>query len=259
MYLAGVKAITSFTYPGVFGKAFEAMAKLVITIPYVPGNYVPQEYLKLLIPFGINSHDTKKYMFVSEEVCKRVKDKMRAHGVDITRPLVVIAPTTGQTYKEWPPERYGAVLKYCAETLGASIALVGGPLDGTVGQKVIEVSGVNALYNGIGDSIEDLLATLSLSSLIVAGDSGTIYIAEAFGASTLVIIGVTDAVEHPLNDMLHRVVLPAKQEFVLRSVVSNYDSVDIKKAMEHLESITVTTVTKELDSLWSTLRANTVQ
>lgn len=252
LFLSGAKSISSFTYPGSFGKAFETLSKMILTVPYEPGKYVPREYLKLLEPLGIVSSDTQKHLAVQSAALARVQGKLISAGIDDTKPIVVIAPTTGQSYKEWPHDRFAQVALHCREVLGASIAVIGAPSDAEVVKKVVDALG-GTVYNGIGDGIEELKALLSLSKLIVAGDTGTVYMAEAFDVASVVIIGVTDPIEHPLNDATHKVVLPKSQEFILRSIVSNYDTVDVKKALAHLEQIPVHKVTFAVDDLWSVL------
>ncbi len=252
LFLSGAQSISSFTYPKSFGKAFEALARMILTVPYEPGKYVPLEYLKLLEPLGIIDSDTQKHLAVNPATLTNVQEKLARVRIDASKPIVIIAPTTGQTYKEWPHDRFAHVARYCKDVLGASIAVIGAPQDVAVVEKVVNAIG-GTVYNGVGDSIEELKALLSLSKLIIAGDTGTVYMAEAFGVASVVIIGVTDPVEHPLNDATHKVVLPETQEFVLRSVVSNYDTVDVKKALAHLEQISAHKVTFAVDDLWSVL------
>jgi ADP-heptose:LPS heptosyltransferase len=249
LFLSGTKSISSFTYPKSFGKAFEVLSRMIVTVPYEPGKYVPREYLKLLTPLGIDDRDTQKHLAVDTSALSRMRDKLTQSGIDITKPIVVIAPTTGQTYKEWPYERFALVAQHCKDVLGASVAVIGAPQDAAVVQKVVTAIHGPA-YNGVGDGIEDLKALLSLAKLIVAGDTGTVYMAEAFGVAAVVIIGVTDPIEHPLNDATHKIVMPKAQEFVLRSVVSNYDDVDVDRALAHLQSIPVEAVVREVDSVW---------
>lgn len=249
LFLSGARSISSFTYPKSFGKAFETLSRMILTVPYEPGKYVPREYLTLLEPLGIVSSDTQKHLRVHSAALTRVREKLLGAGIDGTKPIVVIAPTTGQSYKEWPHDRFAHVARHCREVLGASIAVIGAPSDAGVVKKVVDALG-GTVYNGVGDSIEELKALLSLSRLIVAGDTGTVYMAEAFNVASVVIIGVTDPAEHPLNDATHKVVLPETQEFVLRSVVSNYDDVNVEKALAHLKSIPVEAVVREVDSVW---------
>lgn len=255
LYLSCAGSVTAFSSMSILGKAYGFISYLVATVLYESGNYVPREYLKLLEPFGIRENNFEKHLTASKEALARVRAQLQSAGVPLEKPLVVFAPAAGQRYKEWAPERFGEVARHVALNYGAGIALVGGPHDVRVGEAFLtSVVGI-PVFNGTGQSIEELKALLSLASLVVSNDSGTVYIAESFGAATLIVIGITDPREHPTRDKRHRVVLPPRQDFVIHSIISDHDAVDVPRALKHLNAIPAARVIAEVDDLWRYLES----
>jgi len=133
--------------------------------------------------------------------------------------------------------------------------LIGGPDDTTEGAEMKSHLQPHVRYvDCIGQSIDELKATLSMVALIIGNDSGSIYIAESFGKATLVLVGPTDEAEHPLQDTTHRIV-KAKDRggALLQSYVSDENTIDLGRARSLMESIAVSEVEEELVSLFAEL------
>lgn len=243
LYLSGAKIISAFRNPAFTGRAFQTLSKLVVTVPYEVGKYVPREYLKLLEPLGIHSSDTTKHLAVNPAVIAALRDALPPH------PIITVAAGAGQNYKQWPPERFAAVAAHAARTCGAALALIGGPNDRKAGEAFMASVAPAKVFDGLGQSIEELKALISLSSLLIANDSGPVYIAEAFGVPTLVIAGVADPVEHPPRSAKNRVIDSPARTITLHSLVSDHDQVDEAAARRQMEAITVERVIKEFDDL----------
>jgi ADP-heptose:LPS heptosyltransferase len=110
-------------------------------------------------------------------------------------------------------------------------------------------------HDFVGQSLDELKATVSKVVLIIGNDSGPIYMAESFGAGTLVLVGPTDEAEHPLQDATHRIVMSKNRgKALLQSAVSAEDTIDLKAARSQIEAITVEQVCLEIDDLFNNLK-----
>lgn len=233
------------------GRMFRLLSQKLLQLPYTPGTYVPGQYLTLLEPYGIEDAHIQKYLYYTDECIDGVKQFLVESGVDLDKPLIAIAPGAGTKIKQWPAERFGAVANHLAEKHDASILIIGGPNDAEEAQVMIDALNPSVRYaNCIEQTLEELKAVLALPKMIIGNDSGPIYIAEAHGAATLVLVGPTDESEHPLQDKTHKVVIAKDRgAALLQSAVSGEDTIDLDLAKSQIESITVEEVTQAADEL----------
>lgn len=260
LFLGGVKSISCFSFSVYDSFAeplpYKFISRLVYSLTYKPGTYVPQQNLNLLKPFGIYEIDTQKYLSYSQTAEKKIGTIFKTLNNGLSRTAVAISPGAGTKIKQWPAKRFGQVANYVSEKYGVFIIIVGGPGDIQESEDMISTLHPSVHYrNFVGQSLDELKATLSKVALIIGNDSGPIYIAESFGVATLVLVGPTDEAEHPLQDETHRVVLPKNRErALLQSVLNDEDNIDQPLARSLIESITVEQVCLEIDDLFIKLK-----
>ncbi len=254
LFLAGIPRISCFRFREGTARAarsYELVSHLGTEIVYTPGTYVPGQYLALLTPFGIETKDSSKHLGYSDEASERIDGLLREHGIDPHEAIVAIAPGAGTKVKQWPANRFGEVANHLSGTYGVPVVLIGGPNDVREGENMRSCLAQHVrTLDCIGQSLDELKATLAKVSLIIGNDSGSIYIAESFGKSTLVLVGPTDETEHPLNDSTHRIVkAPERGKALLQSYVKGEDAISAEEAQSQMESITTAMVCSEVDSL----------
>jgi ADP-heptose:LPS heptosyltransferase len=179
-----------------------------------------------------------------------IEARLTACGITSNMPLVAIPPSAGTKIKQWPAENFSHVANHLAKKYGAGIVIIGGPRDIEESERMIQALNKDVRYfNAVGQSLDELKATLSRVSLIVGNDSGPIYVAEAYGAKTLVLVGPTDEAEHPLQDDRHMVIVPkTRGDALLRSYISSEETIDTDVARAQIEAITVEEVIEAVDT-----------
>jgi glycosyl transferase family 9 (putative heptosyltransferase) len=104
----------------------------------------------------------------------------------LPEPFVAVHPGSGSVSKNWPADRFGALL----DALGADrFLLIEGPADAEA------ALGLRARPGAITTrelSPRDLGAALSRAAAFVGNDSGVTHVAAAWGAPTLALFGPTD-------------------------------------------------------------------
>lgn len=254
LYLSGAKGVSVFLHEAFLSRAFRALSSLVLNVPYKPGLYVPAQYLKLLEVLGIKSTDTTKHLAVSGEAVSKVKEDLKKAGVNPDAPFAVFAPGAGQAYREWETARFAEVARYARDAYGAGIVVAGGPGDKKLAKHFTGALNNSSagipVFDGTSQTIEELKALISLAHVVVSNDSGIAYIAEAFNVPAVIIVGISDVNEHPKGSPLARVVAPAVQTVVVRSLVSNVDEVNMESARRMLDAIPVQRVVKEFEVAW---------
>ena len=247
LYLSGARGVSVFFHEAFQSRAYRALSQLVSTVLFKTNTYIPSLYLKLLEPLGIKSADTTKYLAVSDSARERVRQELKRAGVDSEAPLVALSAGAGQDFREWRIERFAEVAKYARDAHGAGLAFLGGPMDKRHAKEFKDALPNIPVFDGTGQSIEELKALVSLAKAVVSNDSGVAYIAEAFNVPSVIIVGPSDAAEHPLGSPLARVVVPDNQRYVIHSLVDDLSAVDTDSARQQLDSIPASRVTKELD------------
>jgi heptosyltransferase II len=254
LFLSGVPSISCFKFKegtAAVARSYQLVSHLGHEIEYTPGMYVPGQYLNLLKPFGILNTDVRKHLGFSDEGSKHIDALLKEKGISTLENIVAIAPGAGTKVKQWPANRFGEVANHLSKTYGVPIVLIGGPNDVREGENMRSSLAQHVrTLDCIGQSLDELKATLAKVAFIIGNDSGSIYIAESFGKSTLVLVGPTDETEHPLNDRTHRIVkAPERGKALLQSYVKGEDAISAEEAQSQMESITTAMVCREVDSL----------
>ncbi len=106
-------------------------------------------------------------------------------------PLVAIHPGSGEysLARRWPPDRFAQVADALMERHGIQVALLGGPDEAELTQRVASLMRYEAIDLGGKTSIPLLAALLRLSRLFVGNDSGVMHLASAAGTPVVAIFG----------------------------------------------------------------------
>jgi heptosyltransferase I len=103
--------------------------------------------------------------------------------------FVMLNPGAGWAAKQWPAERYGAVAKQLAETVGLRAIVNFGPGEEGLAREVERTSCGSALAMSL--SLTELVALTRNASLFIGGDTGPMHLAAALGVPVVGIFGPT--------------------------------------------------------------------
>jgi heptosyltransferase-2 len=116
------------------------------------------------------------------------------------RPIVVLAPGAVGPGKKWPTENYAELAKTLAQD-GASVWILGGPLEKELAARIVDHAGAG-VHDLTGNDLRDAIIALKAADLAISNDSGLMHIAAAIGAPTIGIFGPTDPrLWGPLNPL----------------------------------------------------------
>ncbi|MDZ4296381.1 MAG: glycosyltransferase family 9 protein [Patescibacteria group bacterium] len=255
LYLAGAHLVVAPRITNGFTpletRAGRLIKKFVAVAPLSIGAYAPREYLKLLEPLGIESDDTKKHLGFSSEAGRHVRDFFVAHGLEPGRDLFVgIVPGTGYAIKLWPRERFAALAEHLSESYQAKIVLLGAPSDRVyLAELADHLDKLHVPYTDTGGlfTMDEFKAAVARLSLVIGVDTGTIYVAEAFGVSTVDIVGPMDEREQPPVGRLNKVVVAQRRAPQVHIMNVTYS--DEREARRQSEDISVEMVRRAVDEL----------
>ncbi len=250
MFLSGVKSIACFDVKNAQAqtRSYNMLKKLCIQIPFYIGRYCSKEYLRILEPIGIFSSNTNKYLYYDPAIGGKVRTKYLELGLDLkTAKIVAISPGAGTKIKQWPEERFAKIADYVSGQTDFKIAVIGGPGDKEEIASFISNLKDKNFIDAANLSLEELIYFISTCKLLMANDSGPVYMAEAFQVPTIVIVGPTDEFEHPPHGPLNMVVTPKRDQApAMRGHLVGYDK---KLAREQIEQITVEEVLSALQAM----------
>jgi len=130
------------------------------------------------------------------EVHEAHRDKMRL-WVDERRlrpagRLIALAVAAAHgPAKEWPAERYSALIDMLADRFGAECVLVGAPGERQLCERVVATSRQKGIVAAGETNVGEALALLSLCDGFAGNDSGLMHVAGALGIPTVGIYGST--------------------------------------------------------------------
>jgi len=128
--------------------------------------------------------------FSSADQVERARRLLVSAGVDLSQPIVGMAPGAVWETKRWPSERFGHLAQRLLDA-GRQVVVMGSAAERSIVDAVIAVApGVVDLTGRL--QLAELGAAISLCKAFVANDSGPMHIARALGSPTLAFFGSTD-------------------------------------------------------------------
>jgi heptosyltransferase-2 len=125
---------------------------------------------------------------------KRVRNWLSSLVGESKQRLIAIAPAAAfGPAKEWPLERYAALVDLLRQKHGARSVLVGSPSELDKCQAVKAAAESDVIVAAGKTSIGEMAALLSLCDGFAGNDSGVMHVAAAIGIPTVGIFGSTDS------------------------------------------------------------------
>jgi heptosyltransferase I len=164
-------------------------------LPTAPRAHMADQFREFLPAIGIDDDAVEYGLAPSADAQTAV-----AHAVgDDPRPLVSIVVASSKPYKNWAPERLGALCIELVQQLGLRPVLVGGLSDveqWAAADILRQCSRSLAVQDrplvALGCGIPRLLAFLDRSALVVSPDSGPLHMAVALDRPVIGLYGATN-------------------------------------------------------------------
>jgi heptosyltransferase-2 len=118
------------------------------------------------------------------------EDRLRAARVDLSRPIVGIAPGANWETKRWPAARFGQLANRAIAN-GYQVVVTGGMGEAPLGAEIRALAPKAVDLCGQLD-LKGLGGLISQCRAFVANDSGPMHMARALGVPTLAFFGSTD-------------------------------------------------------------------
>ena len=189
--MAGIKRRAGFV-----GDARGAMLTLKSSPPAEAlSRHQVNYWLAMLRETGVAEGDANDFAIdVAEKHRVRMRQFLDANRRGAGAPIFAIAPAAAYgPAKEWPADRYSALIDLLARRDNAEVVLVGAPSERAKCEEVAAASKCGAIVAAGGTNIGELIALLSLCDGFMGNDSGCAHIAGALGIPTVAIFGSTNS------------------------------------------------------------------
>lgn len=162
--------------------------------PASPSRHKIHHYMTALAPLGIRAEDFQQGLVLPISKAQQVWAKRFWQNCGIetgnpTRPLLLVNTRTTWPDKNWPAQNFGQALAPLPDNI--QIVFTGAPSDVFYVKKAQQALGRPSISIAAKTSLIELAALFSLADLLLTGDTGPLYIAEAVGLSTLSLWGPT--------------------------------------------------------------------
>lgn len=133
------------------------------------------------------------HLELSGEAKEQARELLSTHGVDLSRPVVVLgAGSTNSLEKRWPARDFAALADRLAASFQNNVLLVGSKDEIGVGRSVAEAARTD-LYDLTGKTtLEEAVGILAIADLMISNDMGLAHVAPAVGTATIAVFGPTD-------------------------------------------------------------------
>lgn len=157
-------------------------------IPALPSEPIQLRYLKRAAAIGAEWATPPRMHFPYSQ---QDLETARALLEGVRGPKVVLNPSAGKEFKQWPPARFAEVGQALIAQ-GCQPVITGAPADRPLADAIL--AGCPGALDLCGKTnLKQLAALLSLVDLFVGGDTGPMHLAQASGCRVVALFGPTNA------------------------------------------------------------------
>lgn len=160
-------------------------------LPEQPWRHTQDIFLDYRKVLGLPEDATVEYRitFSAAEVVERCDFFARVGG----GPVAGVVLGSANRAKDWPAERYPALVDALQEELGYRVLLIGGPstAEREAAERIANESRTRPL-SGLGDSVRRMMWMTGGVDLLISPDTGPLHIAHALGTPVVGLFGHTN-------------------------------------------------------------------
>jgi ADP-heptose:LPS heptosyltransferase len=190
--------------------------------PYTLIKHQVERDLDLVKSVGVNVADEKIRISFSESAKKAAIKKIAGNGVNLEDDWLIIHPGVSETKREYPEEYWIETGKLLRDKLGFQVLITGSGSEKELCDRI---------QNGIGEdsfslaglfSIEEFIALISLSPLVISVNTGTVHIASATQTPVIVLYALTNPQHTPWKVPSSILYYSVKDELESKNQVVSY-------------------------------------
>jgi len=171
------------------------LAPLFYTVEVSVGQremHAVDRYLALARRAGLAPPRARDHLPVPPAARAAIRRRLRGAGLTEGEPFLGVCADARWPTKQWPAERFAAVLERMRADHGVRAVLVGGP-DARTGARTIAEAMTEPPIDLTGrTTLKELAAVLAEARVVLTNDSGPMHVAAAVGTPVVAIFGPTN-------------------------------------------------------------------
>jgi len=195
LFRSGLMALATGAPARVGFREARELAPLFYTAEVAVGRHIvhaADRYLAVARRVGLAEPSARDHLPVSPDARAAIRRRLAEAGLDRSEPFLAVCAYARWPTKQWPAERFAAVLDRMRGQTGARAVLVGSPA-ATPGARTIAETMTEPPIDLTGKTtLKELSAVLAEARLMLTNDSGPMHVAAAVGTPVVAIFGPTD-------------------------------------------------------------------
>lgn len=163
---------------------------------------------RLLAPLGLQPAAGPPRVSIPLDRRAAIRERVATAGLRPGSPIIVIHPGCGAHgwQREWPAERYAAVIDALAGERSCSVVITGSASERVLADETAALCRTRPWVAAGELSLLDLAALVAEAGVVVCGNTGIVHLAEAVGTPVVAIHGPTDPVRWGPRDPRSRTI-----------------------------------------------------
>ncbi|MFO8012468.1 MAG: lipopolysaccharide heptosyltransferase II [Phycisphaerae bacterium] len=195
LFRSGLLALATGAPARVGFRGARELAPLFYTAEVAPGHHAVHavdRYMAVARRIGLAGPEARDHLPVPAEARAAIRERLTEAGLGAGEPFVAVCAHARWPTKQWPAERFAAVLERMRETRGARAVLVGSP-DAADGARAIARAMTEPPIDLTGaTTLKELAAVLGEARVMLTNDSGPMHVAAAVGRPVVALFGPTN-------------------------------------------------------------------
>ncbi len=153
--------------------------------------------LELVATIGVRTKDQELCLKVPNNAYSGMIQKIRAANVNMNRPWIIVHPGVSEIKRQFPRERFSAILKEITEELNIQVILTGTEKEKELCNELSEGLNNNIFSFAGMLNIEEFMALVDIAPLVLSVNTGTVHIAAALNTPIIVLYALTNPQHTP--------------------------------------------------------------
>ena len=161
--------------------------------PPADESHQAERNLSLLASAGFEINNRALELHIPEDVQANADHLLDSLGLNPFKPFILVAPGASANARRYPPERFADVIQRIPEKTGLPVVVVGSERETEKIAPVLQTTTRQDIYSLVGvTSVAELAALIRRANLVVANNSASLHIADAFLTPVVVLYSGTE-------------------------------------------------------------------
>jgi ADP-heptose:LPS heptosyltransferase len=190
--------------------------------PYTFIQHQVERDLNLVKMIGAEVKDQRIQIHFSEEAKISALKKLKGASVDLHKDWLIIHPGVSETKREYPENEWIKTGKLLRDDLSFQIVITGAESENALCKRIEQGIGENSFSLSGLLSVEELIALISESPVMISVNTGTVHIAAATQTPVIVLYALTNPQHTPWKVASTALFFSVKEDLRSKNEVVNY-------------------------------------